>query len=261
MKYTLLGLQQKKLMKFGLDYIDAILLRYFVDFKDTKKMKALIINGEPYYWVKYDAVIEEYPIIGIKNNDAIYRRYKKMANENILKHKTVKRDGTYSFYALGERYLELISDSEESEGSVLETEGYGFKNGTGTVLETEGYGFKNGTNNPSTIYPSTIYNPIYCRVVDYLNKKTNKNYRSTTKNTQKVIKARIDEGFKEEEFYKVIDNKVQTWTGTEYEKYLTPETLFGNKFDKYLNEKVIIPTTPTEPTKRYSDFDFEGDLL
>ena len=79
-------------------------------------------------------------------------------------------------------------------------------------------------------------NIIYSRVIEYLNSKTGKSYKSATRKTQSLIKARIDEGFNEEEFFKVIDNKVSEWKGTEYEKYLRPETLFGNKFEGYLNQ-------------------------
>ena len=42
------------------------------------------------------------------------------------------------------------------------------------------------------------------------------------------------------EIYEVIQFKCQEWMGTEFEKYLRPETLFGNKFAGYLeksNEK------------------------
>ncbi|MGL5085587.1 MAG: conserved phage C-terminal domain-containing protein, partial [Clostridium sp.] len=65
---------------------------------------------------------------------------------------------------------------------------------------------------------------------------------SRTIKTQGLIKARIAEGFTEEEFIKVIDNKVSEWVGTEYEKYLRPETLFGTKFESYLNQKVTAKT-------------------
>jgi uncharacterized phage protein (TIGR02220 family) len=78
----------------------------------------------------------------------------------------------------------------------------------------------------------------YKYIVDYLNEKTGANYRSTTANTQTLIRARIKEGFKEEDFIKVIDNMVCKWQGTEWEQYLQPQTLFGTKFEKYLNTNI-----------------------
>ncbi len=78
---------------------------------------------------------------------------------------------------------------------------------------------------------------IYSRVIDYLNKKANTKYRATTKKTKDLIKARLNEGFVEEDFIKVIDNKVGEWINTDMEKYLRPETLFGTKFEGYLNQR------------------------
>jgi len=78
---------------------------------------------------------------------------------------------------------------------------------------------------------------IYIPIIDYLNEKANKNFRPTTKKTQSLINARIKEGFTLDDFKKVIDIKCSQWLDTEMEKYLRPETLFGTKFEGYLNEK------------------------
>lgn len=74
-------------------------------------------------------------------------------------------------------------------------------------------------------------------IIEYLNRKSGKNYRYSSKATQKHIKARIKEGFTLEDFKRVIDWKVSRWIGTDMEQYLRPETLFGTKFESYLNEE------------------------
>ena len=79
-------------------------------------------------------------------------------------------------------------------------------------------------------------NNIYSEVIKYLNEKANTNYRPSTKNTQSFINARLKEGFTVEDFKKVIDVKAKSWVGTDFEKYLRPSTLFGTKFENYLNE-------------------------
>ena len=79
-------------------------------------------------------------------------------------------------------------------------------------------------------------NNIYSLVIDYLNKKASTNYRATTKNTQSFINARVKEGYTVEDFKKVIDSKSKEWLNTDFEKYLRPATLFGSKFENYLNE-------------------------
>ena len=77
---------------------------------------------------------------------------------------------------------------------------------------------------------------IYKEVISYLNLKAKKNFKVDTASHQKFIKARLKEGFVLEDFKKVVDIMVSKWKGTEYEQYLQPQTLFGNKMDNYLNQ-------------------------
>lgn len=78
---------------------------------------------------------------------------------------------------------------------------------------------------------------IYTAVIAYLNEKAGTKYRATTPKTKTTIHARMAEGFTIEDFKTVIDKKCADWIGTDYEKYLRPETLFGTKFEGYLNAK------------------------
>lgn len=82
---------------------------------------------------------------------------------------------------------------------------------------------------------------IYVEIVDYLNAKAGTRYRASTASTRKHIKARLDEGFTVEDFKSVIDKKCSEWLGnSKMEQYLRPETLFGTKFEGYLNAKVNV---------------------
>lgn len=112
-------------------------------------------------------------------------------------------------------------DSEETQESLTEIT---------TEITTE-------TTNNNILSPSSTAYP-YRDVIDYLNQRTGKNYKSTTKKNQTVIRARTDEGFTIDDFKKVIDNKVAEWNGTDMAKYLRPETLFGTKFEGYLNQEL-----------------------
>lgn len=77
---------------------------------------------------------------------------------------------------------------------------------------------------------------IYKEICSYLNEKTGKNYRHTSQKTRSAIHARLAEGFKLEDFKAVIDRKCDDWLGDKkMEEYLRPETLFGTKFEGYLN--------------------------
>lgn len=78
---------------------------------------------------------------------------------------------------------------------------------------------------------------IYKAVIDYLNAKAGTHYKASSKPTRQHIHARLTEGFKVEDFMRVVDNMWTEWRGTEWEKYLRPSTLFGSKFENYLNRK------------------------
>lgn len=75
-------------------------------------------------------------------------------------------------------------------------------------------------------------------IISYLNKKTNKHYKPNSNKTKSLINARFKEGFKDlDDFKKVIDTKTAEWKDDpKMEKFLRPETLFGNKFEGYLNQ-------------------------
>ena len=74
-------------------------------------------------------------------------------------------------------------------------------------------------------------------IIYYLNAKLGSKYSYKAKKTQDCIKARFNEidGLTVEDFFKVIDKQYDKWSGTDMAQYLRPETLFGNKFESYLN--------------------------
>ena len=86
----------------------------------------------------------------------------------------------------------------------------------------------------------SIDNIPYKEIIDYLNSKTGKKYRDNVQKNKSLIKARWSEGYRLKDFKQVIDNMFKDWSGTKYEKYLRPETLFGTKFDSYLNQGNVV---------------------
>lgn len=74
-------------------------------------------------------------------------------------------------------------------------------------------------------------------IVDYLNSKADTKFKSSSKKTKSLIHARFEDGFTVDDFYTVIDKKCDEWLYTDMAKYLRPETLFGTKFEGYLNQK------------------------
>ncbi|OHB72971.1 MAG: hypothetical protein A2W17_03550 [Planctomycetes bacterium RBG_16_41_13] len=90
----------------------------------------------------------------------------------------------------------------------------------------------------------TVKEPfLYATIISYLNEKAKTSYKATTKKTTELIKARLKEGFALEDFKKVIDNKVHEWLNDlKFRKFLRPETLFGTKFEGYLNQQPLEKT-------------------
>lgn len=89
---------------------------------------------------------------------------------------------------------------------------------------------------------------VFDEVVGYLNSKTNKKFRAKTPATKRVINARLAEGFTVSDFKTVIDNQCRDWD-TNMVQYLRPITLFGNKFESYLNnssQDISNEMTPAE---------------
>ena len=77
---------------------------------------------------------------------------------------------------------------------------------------------------------------IYKSIIDRLNQKAGTNYRDSSKSTRSLINARLAEGYTLEDFFIVIDKKCADWKGDpKMEQYLRPATLFGSKFENYLN--------------------------
>ncbi len=100
----------------------------------------------------------------------------------------------------------------------------------------------------------------YEKIVDYLNRKTNSHYRPTSKVTRRLIKARYNEGFTDMDFKTVIDKKCAEWLQDgNMVQYLRPETLFGTKFEAYLNQPDTGPIPRrnfgNKPVRRATDWD------
>ena len=113
MKYTIEGFSQKVAKDLGLDALDLIILRWFVDFKDSGNMRTEFINGEKYYWIRHKKLTDELPILSMQTN-AFYRRLRKICECGVLKRVLLKENGSYTYYTLGENFIKLLSTQSPS---------------------------------------------------------------------------------------------------------------------------------------------------
>lgn len=76
----------------------------------------------------------------------------------------------------------------------------------------------------------------YTEIVAALNGALGTSYRPTSKKTRQLIHARWAEGFRFPDFEAVIATMAAAWgDDPKMSAYLRPETLFGPKFESYLN--------------------------
>lgn len=94
-------------------------------------------------------------------------------------------------------------------------------------------------------------------VVDYLNEKCGTKYKNSSAETQRLIVARLNQGFSLEDFKQVIDNKVADWgNDSQMSKFLRPQTLFSNKFESYLNQSSsVFNVEQTKPSYNIEDLE------
>lgn len=264
MRYTIEGFSQEYAMTLKktvatskgektikIDCTDLVILRWFTDFYPN--MRKTTIDGREYVMVAHSKLLEDLPMIDISKR-AFIDRMQKLVDFGILDYQLVKKGGTFSFYAFGENYIHLVDDGRSNaQGVCAQTHtGYAFKRDTG--IRSNAYGVCGQTHNEnssieySSIEDSPIDNNIVensekcdmkviTEIVDYLNEKAHTNYRSNSKATMRHINARLNEGYTLSDFKQVIDNRCATWLGTDMEQYLRPETLFGSKFENYLNAR------------------------
>ena len=129
-------------------------------------------------------------------------------------------------------YISAVDGTVNSTVSELEILQSGTVNSTVSELEI----LQTNKTNNNEIDNNNNKLSICKEVVSYLNLKAKKNFKVDTASHQKFSKARLKDGYVLEDFKKVGYIMVAKWKGTEYEQYLQPQTLFGNKMDNYLNQ-------------------------
>ena len=114
------------------------------------------------------------------------------------------------------------------------------------TINNNGKNDNNVNNGNNKDKDSVKHHTILCeQIINYLNIEAGKNYLLTTPITIKLINARLKEGYSLDNFKRVIDIKIEEWKGRftkdgkNMEDWLRPQTLFGNKFESYLNQNNI----------------------
>lgn len=151
MKYTIHGFSQKVAIEMNLKNEELLLLRWFIDFMGTNRMKKFFIDDECFYWVRYDAILEDLPILDCKKR-AVAGKFKRLVDADVLKNRTLKQGGTYSVYAIGAKYESLVSDIG---GCCSNDNGVAVETTMGCISNDNGVAVLTAYKDLSIINPST----------------------------------------------------------------------------------------------------------
>lgn len=257
MRLEILGFKQESLINYNLSLDEVLILKNIEDFINSGKTRSFYDekDGIMYHWISYQKILDDLPILNISKDrvskiiirnlsekpddfEEKFENYtERMKKESkswkylgLLNYKLVKNpvEGSRTYFALTDKFYELKAEifDDLREGVYTDRQGVStFSDEVCTPSQTR------CLHRPKDIY-------IYIKyIVEYLNEKTHKKYRYDSSSTQRLIQARLNEGYTKEDFEKVIDIKTAAWLGTDMEQYLRPKTLFNpSNFESYLNE-------------------------
>lgn len=192
----------KKDIKYGIDTL-------------SKGYRIVYDRPSGYIWVIQMA---KYQANGIKQWKGIANHLKTVHNKGIIA-----------------KFLNHYKDNDIPYQYPIDTLSMGNHTETVTVTETE----TENSNRKCAEEENAQKEKIpYKEIMDYFNKQLNRKFTHNREATQDLIRARWNEGFRVDDFKRVVDNKVHWVDDEKMDKYLRPETLFSNKhFESYLNEK------------------------
>lgn len=239
--------------------------------KDYGMLEAILLNNiqfwieknkanntnyyDGYYWTfnSTKAFNELFPYVSQRQ---IQNALKHLRDEGIL------QTGNYNKLAYDRTLWYAFTEKGECIMQKCKMEDVKMLNGLGdNVQPIPDINTDNKTKDINTNINADIYSPAkaephipYKEIIEYLNSRVGTNYKHTTNKTRDLIKARFNEGFTLEDFKEVIDKKSMEWINTDMKKYLRPETLFGTKFESYLNQDVKERKLTTKDIQDKIDF-------
>jgi len=199
-------------------------------------------NEKGYCWAQNTYFAELYEV----SKETISRWIRELAEAGYIQTDFVYKKGTK---AIEKRYIRIIQEPIDEKVNTPRRKGQeGHDEKVNHPIDEKVKDNNTSTNTTS----NTISNKDIVEIVTYLNDVAKKNYRYTTRKTRSLIKARMNEGFTVDDFKKVIDIKHAEWKDApKMKRYIRPVTLFGTKFESYLNQET--PRKATTDTSQYDD--------
>lgn len=134
MRYSIFGFNQEKVCNLSaivhnngkdvivrLDTTDLLILNHIADFPNRSKIVKRIIDEKVFFWISYDEILNELPILGIKKQ-ALADRFKKYVILHIAKQELIALDSKHqnaTFFCLTDVYESLLYE-KDGYGSQLQ---------------------------------------------------------------------------------------------------------------------------------------------
>lgn len=177
MRFSFFGFSQRAAIDLGLDPADLLILRWFVDFRNSGKMISKEIDGKMFYLVSYSAVAEDLTILYMKK-DSVYRRFKKMCDKNVLEKRVIKSKKTLVYFNTAENFpkLEDFSFVEKYIKNMKKENSYNYtppqlNNDEDTCLDDKAISSDNNHNADICVDDNTICSDNNCDEVPCLDDK------------------------------------------------------------------------------------------
>ncbi|OLS33396.1 conserved phage C-terminal domain-containing protein [Bacillus sp. MRMR6] len=212
-------------VKIGLN--EAVVLQQLHYWLGTSKHN---IENKKWVYNTYEAWQEQFPFWSISTIKRTFHSLEKLGVVVSDNWNAMKLDKT-KWYTIN--YQELPKIEQRYELSSSQPDPSEVSESTPELLSL------NQAIPESTTEITTEKNTMPCAdIIQYLNQKTNKRFKPESRKTKELIQARFTEGFTLKDFKKVIDLKSAEWLqDPKWNKFLRPETLFGTKFESYLNQQ------------------------
>lgn len=282
MKYSV-TINQLAIIEAGFDFdlTDAAVFEVLRDLANSPACKRMQDSGRPFFSISYQKIIEELPLAGLKKTDSVYRRFQKLAQHAVIEMHPENKKLKQVWFTWGRNYDRMLfryktgSKSDQPDLNPIQT---GFKSvlrpdqnpphqkdqipynqslggippnplaASDATLTVEAEKKEKKTSGAARSKRLSVDRIEVAQVVAYLNQLCGTNYKPDARATQNLVSARMRDGFTVKDFELVIAHKAREWLSDgKMREYLRPETLFGNKFEGYLNAARLSLQNPQQP--------------
>lgn len=262
MKYTIHGFSQEKSIELDLTNDDLLVLRWFVDFKETGSMEKQFDKEKDkfFYWVKYSKIVDDLPILtnGSKNEEAKKKKIQRLLNGNlksVLDTKTIKnKNGTKLFISINEENYKILVGNSPQDKNVQSKERNKCpqdkkvqqgktetSNGDGQNCPDIDISISNPSNNNKDIYSSSKDD-----IEEVWNHYPNKKGKAQAiKKISKLLKK-----YGKYKLIEIISRYANEVEGKELRFVLNGSTFFNGRYMDYLEENYQSPGSNVVPINK-----------